>query len=157
MNAHTWLNSALLAFCGVAAAEGLQAARTSDYGSEQVTNICSDKTYPMAAYYGCLDDKRNQERQILDAAVDRVIDEARAPQLPQDYAADISRAQQNWLSWMESECSLEGLIDGGSTDSPWVDRCELRMMGDRLATIQSLQGTLASLISPPHRRQSSGK
>lgn len=134
-------------------------AGDATFGSEGVSNECSDAAdINMAAYSQCLDAKRDQQRKILDTAVDHALSTARGSAITESFAPAIEHAEGDWTKWMTSECTLGGLIDGGSAaPTPWLERCELRMMRQRVATIQSLQRTLLSLMSPPHRDQSSSK
>lgn len=128
------------------------------FGSEVVSNICRGAAdNDMAAYYQCLDAERDQERKTVAAATDRALRTARGSSFTQSFAPAIARAEDNWISWMNTECALEGLIDGGSTTAPWADRCELRMMKERLATLASLQSTLEKLINSPVGRRGASR
>ena len=124
------------------------------FGNEVVTNECSKATdVDMAAYYQCLGARRDHERELLDATLDSALSTARASDVTQRFVPAIEHAERDWISWMSSECRLEGLIDGGSAaPTPWLERCELRLMKERIATIASLQSTLKALNAALGRR-----
>jgi hypothetical protein len=54
---------------------------------------------------------------------------------------------------MEDECSLEGLIDGGSAaPTPWLERGEPRMMKTRVEKMAAIQKTIEGISAPPKLR-----
>jgi uncharacterized protein YecT (DUF1311 family) len=129
-------------------------AGEASFGNETVSNGC-DQTAAInvASYYQCLDAEEDQERKMLDSAVERARSTAMTSAFTRRFAPAIENAEGDWIKWMSSECSLEGLIGGGSAaPTPWLERCELRLIKERLATIASLQSTLEKLIGSTRQR-----
>src|ERR1700722_395650 len=75
----------------------------ANYGQEDDDADCT-ADIDMAHYYGCLAQKRDEQRAMLDVVVNRVVATARSGHHPES-ATDIRRAELDWLKWMVSECN----------------------------------------------------